>query len=324
MSIERLRNNYADVKPLAERLKVALLHEIGELLAGKEISLAVPLEARVKSWVSLEEKLERKALSLASVETLDDLVGIRSILLFRSDLSRTLSALSATFRVISLEDTGARLEESQFGYQSQHMIVQLPEEWSRIPSFRGLTDLRAEVQIRTVAQHIWAAASHKLQYKQEQNVPPPLRRTIHRISALLETVDLELDRVLEERSSYAQAAPAADTMQPLNVDLLSALLSEIFTDKNKAPEEDYSDLLSDLIALKVVTAEQLKAILGRHIDAVRNEEARRLMEERASYDAGEPLLATTKDRIDKGVFFTHTGLTRSALRFEFGDWALNR
>jgi ppGpp synthetase/RelA/SpoT-type nucleotidyltranferase len=33
----------------------------------------------------------------------------------------------------------------------------------------GLGGLRAEVQVRTTAQHIWAAASHKLQYKHEES-----------------------------------------------------------------------------------------------------------------------------------------------------------
>lgn len=59
-----------------------------------------------------------------------------------------------------------------------------------------MSGLKAEVQVRTVTQHVWAAASHVLQYKQEASVPLPVRRSIYRVSALLETVDLEFERVL--------------------------------------------------------------------------------------------------------------------------------
>jgi ppGpp synthetase/RelA/SpoT-type nucleotidyltranferase len=62
-----------------------------------------------------------------------------------------------------------------------------------------------ELQLRTLAQHIWAVASHKLQYKREASVPVPIRRSINRVSALLEMVDLEFDRVLLEREQYVPA-----------------------------------------------------------------------------------------------------------------------
>lgn len=98
---------------------------------------------------------------------LDDLIGIRVILLFHRDLERIDRILRDELDVLAAEDTGSRLSETQFGYQSQHYIVRIPESWQNTPSFSGLRSLTAEVQVRTVAQHIWAAASHKLQYEQE-------------------------------------------------------------------------------------------------------------------------------------------------------------
>src|SRR5690606_25945786 len=104
------------------------------------------------------------------------------------------------------------------------------------------------------AQHTWAVASPKLQYKHEEGVPPPIRRTIHRVSALLETVDLEFERVLEERGSYiAAAADNVDLGELLNVDLLKATLSEILPEKNRVDNEPYADLLVDLLKFKVAS-----------------------------------------------------------------------
>jgi putative GTP pyrophosphokinase len=54
-----------------------------------------------------------------------------------------------------------------------------------------LVNLKAEIQVRTVLQHAWAAVSHKLQYKVNSEVPIELQRKLFRISALLELADDE-------------------------------------------------------------------------------------------------------------------------------------
>jgi hypothetical protein len=61
--------------------------------------------------------------------------------------------------------------------------------------------LKAEIQIRTVLQHAWAAISHKLQYKREDDVPAPLRRKLFRLSALFELADDEFISLREASSS---------------------------------------------------------------------------------------------------------------------------
>jgi putative GTP pyrophosphokinase len=71
--------------------------------------------------------------------------------------------------VLERQDAQLRLAEDQFGYASIHFAVELPASWLRVPSRAGLGGLRAEIQVRTTAQHIWAAASHKLQYKHEES-----------------------------------------------------------------------------------------------------------------------------------------------------------
>ncbi|MDP2033262.1 MAG: hypothetical protein Q8K29_07615 [Polaromonas sp.] len=315
IDLEAFREDFERAEPRARRLLTALLKEIEQLLGTQSLPLAVPLEGRVKTWDSIREKLDRKSLNIASPTDLNDFVGIRIILLFRSDVASAIEHLSKTFDVQSIEDTGKRLADSQFGYQSQHLIVTLQKSWAQVPSFSDLVGLKAEVQVRTVAQHIWAAASHKLQYKQEQSVPPPLRRTIFRISALLETVDLELDRVLDEKLEYAKTTSIAPPDDKLNVDLISAVLDEMLPAENKREEEDYSDLMVDLQLCKVETVGALRTIIQKHVKEV-------IVEDKSTVKARKEknsTLGTTADRIAKGVYFGHIGLVRMSLRREFGD-----
>lgn len=296
-----LQDQYNCVRERAARLKDALMHQLAHLLSTEAVTLAVPMEGRVKEWSSIEEKLTRKAIELKSVVDLDDLIGVRTILLFRHDVATVDKLLRTHLTILQSENTASRLNETQFGYQSQHYIANLPSSWLQLPSYGEFADLKVEIQLRTAAQHIWAAASHKLQYKQETSVPPPLRRSIHRVSALLETVDLEFDRLLDERRTYVeQDVKANKPNELLNVDIAERILSELLPPINKTEGENYSELLDDLLHFDITTASDLRKLLVKHKAAVELEDAK---------------LAAKKNR---SHFFSHVGLTRQALRQEVG------
>ena len=268
----------------------------------------------MKSLSSLEEKLERKSLEINSISDLHDLIGVRTILLFRQDLEKVGNVLRETFNILSVEDAGARLSEVQFGYQSQHYIVEFKPDWLKIPTFSGFSGLKAEIQVRTLAQHIWAAASHKLQYKQEQSVPPPLRRTIHRVSALLETVDLELERVLNERKSYiSEATETPKPSETLNVDLIKEILKEFYPDENSTGSENYAELLEELFKLNITTSSDLREVVEKNLGASMDGEKKAVQ---AAKEGGR--YRTTAERLSRGVFYSHVGLARQALKAAFG------
>lgn len=187
-SIENLELEYRGLVALADTFCTEVSRQVSHLLTDAGVTLGFPIESRVKSWASIVEKCDRKDLHLTALSDLNDLVGLRVVLLFRRDVVATCSLLEGHFEIVESYDTQERLQEDQFGYSSRHFVVRLPHRWLTIPTFSQLGPLKAEIQVRTVAQHIWAAASHTLQYKQEQNVPVPVRRSMSRVSALLETV----------------------------------------------------------------------------------------------------------------------------------------
>ncbi len=282
-----------------------MLAELDHLLKKENVALGVPIESRIKAWESIAEKAERKSIEFDSVAKLNDLIGIRLILLFSKDLAVVSKMLNSNLTVIQSEDKSAQLGESQFGYQSQHFIIKAPDEWTKLPTWSDLGGLRVEIQVRTLAQHIWAAVSHKLQYKQEAGVPPPLRRAINRASALLETVDVEFDRLLIARDEYLEAeSVVSDPDELLNVDLVEAVLTKIFPSANKSESEDYNDLLGDLVNFGIDNVGRLREVMKRHYV--------KIMDEEKKY--------TKKHRTP--VFFRHVGLARHGLRCEFGSQAV--
>ncbi len=298
-------------------MREAIHKQLQSLMEEANVTLAVPMESRVKQWQSIEDKLGRKMAAIEDIRLLTDLVGIRTILLFRTDLEQLDTIIKSNFQVLESEDTSERLGETQFGYQSLHYNIKLPTAWLAVPTMAEFEDLQAEIQVRTIAQHIWAAASHKLQYKDEASVPRPIRRTINRASALLETVDLEFERVLAERHKYKEVNVAQ--MLPsdvLNVELLKSILDSTFPAQNKdADGENYGELLENLSHLSVSTVSQLRNLLKEHYDTVMRDEFEAF--ERARDSEYHP--GTSDARIEAGVYFTHVGLARSALGVEFGE-----
>lgn len=311
-----LEASYRKAFPLAQKLEAAVKEQICSIIEDNDLTLGVPLESRVKSWNSIREKLERVGLQLKSAVEIQDLVGLRAIFLFRNELDAFQDAIRETFDVLSEEDTSERLQDSQFGYQSRHLILKLPASWCDLPSLRGLEALTVEVQIRTVAQHIWAAASHKLQYKREKSVPEPVRRAIFRVSALLETVDLEFMRVLEEREAYAEFSQSESNRDfALNVDSLREILHSKLPAENYREGEPYDRLLLNLNDLGVETGHRVVEIINRHLSKAIESDQKEVEKRRdmKSFDG------TNKERIDSGVYWTHVGLMRQVLIEEFGE-----
>lgn len=332
VTTSELKASYDTLLPTTVKFKDKLLEEIGEVLAQVDVSLATPIEGRVKTWQSTVQKLKKSNLTLQSASELEDLIGIRLILLFTRDIDRVCEALSQTFDVLNIEDTGARLGQSEFGYQSIHMQIQAPETWLALPSFSAFRGFTAEIQVRTVSQHLWAAASHLLQYKVEEGVPIPLRRSIHRVSALLETVDLEFERVLEDREKYLRQIHEFGPQTVLDVDVLTHFLTENLPEVNRQQDDQNAELLVNLHNAKVNTVGDLLNLFANSKDAALKHDARiasffadpGFVESSADEDddaeysvevdgmryAGD---RSTVERGGQGAFYSHIGLVRMML-----------
>ncbi|WP_372719258.1 GTP pyrophosphokinase family protein [Novipirellula sp.] len=314
-----LKSEYDRLHPVARRFAETLRQQIGALISKNGLSLGVPIESRVKTWNSLSEKLERKHIAPKSVLELDDLIGIRVILLFQRDLDTMHGFLNRELSVLSHENTANRLQEAQFGYQSVHYSLALPGDWLNVPTMTDFRGLKAELQVRTLSQHIWAAASHKLQYKNEQSVPLQLRRSIHRVSAILETVDLEFERLLVDRDQYISSTVATSNAGPLNVDVLRTILADEWPSENAGEEESYSALLLELREFGIESTADLRKLISDQRKCVMKDERTQLKIRVEQLEQGKPILGTSEERTERGVFFTHVGLTRTALECKDSD-----
>jgi len=205
---------------------------IEELLQEKGLDY-VQVEARAKSVDSFVAKLARRpGKYLDPLKDMHDLAGVRIICYYLNDVARVGALIEQEFAVDG-ENSWSREERSdpdRFGYASDHYVVSCSSAREALPEWNSYSGMRAEIQVRTVLQHAWAAIDHKLAYKRASDVPKPLRRQLSRVSALLEVGDeqFEAARSASERldASYDARARAGEFDIPIDVASLHAYLAD--------------------------------------------------------------------------------------------------
>lgn len=314
-NISELKKQYTSVCDVAERFKNELCHELIKLIDDNGLKLGFPIQKRIKTWSSIKDKLLDQNLKLKSIKQLQDLIGLRIVFLYKRDLKLIENIIQKTFVVKKRYDTSDRLAENQFGYSSIHFVIQFPKEWLKVPSLSEFGGFSAEIQIRTLAQHIWSEVSHELQYKTKEDVPLNLIRPIYRTSALLETVDLEFERLLQEREEYRKQIDKKID-QELNVDSIEQILDSILPSENKDFFEEYAQLHKEILKKGIKTTDQLRNFVKDNIEwAIEDDKNRVASEIEESREAGMPTCPPDDwERVRKGYFFTHAGLLRGMLK----------
>jgi len=259
----KIEEEYKTISSDLINFENALMEQLEKLF--KDIKLGFPIQHRVKTANSIKEKHESKRYTIKkSIQELQDLVGFRIILLFKRDVNEVIKLIEENFEIINSYDTSDKLAHDQFGYSSKHLNVKIKKEWLNVPTFRGVENYTAEIQVRTLSQHNWAETSNVLQYKNEANVPKEILRTIGRVSALLETVDLELERTLNERETYVSKIDIK-VNQELNIETMKVVFDKFLPIMIYRDTQNYSELLAMLEFFNIVNIEDLVNLIRNYV-----------------------------------------------------------
>lgn len=178
---------------------------IGRILASNQIKVS-NFALRIKSEETLRKKIMYKH-KYHSIEDITDVVACRLITLFESDLDLIVKLLFENFDVVEFLDKRQKqqLDHISFGYNSIHMIVRFTEERCALVEYAPYRGICFEIQIRTALQHSWAEVEHGLGYKNDYEIPIEIRRRLNRLSASLEMLDEEFDRINKDIQAYNQS-----------------------------------------------------------------------------------------------------------------------
>lgn len=204
MDSEKLLASYANAKEGYESFCASVADLINRLLKNEGI-LVHSLKARCKTADSLRGKIQKKA-AYENLDQITDLVGVRIITHYASDVDRVAKLIEMEFDIDSENSVDKRviLDPDQFGYLSLHYVASLKRERYSLNEYRAYKGLRFEVQIRSILQHAWAEIEHDIGYKSAVDVPRQIRRRFSRLAGLLELADEEFIAIRNELLSYEQ------------------------------------------------------------------------------------------------------------------------
>jgi ppGpp synthetase/RelA/SpoT-type nucleotidyltranferase len=175
--------------------------DFGRLVATR-IGTAVQQEgvwcdttSRAKDLHSLIKKLMK---GKHTYDTLPDKAGARCVVRY---LSETEIVVTLARSIFDCEEEDRKLDELGFerlGYLSTHLSVRLRPADPDVVHYNGY---RAELQIKTLSQHLWSEMSHDSVYKNDDELrflPVALRRRVYLMAGLIEVADQEFDRLNDE------------------------------------------------------------------------------------------------------------------------------
>lgn len=172
-----------------------ILHRIGKQIATEYI-----IQNRVKSLTSFAEKILRQPHYKDPITEMTDICGLRLILPTIDDVKRASILIKENF-VIDLSIGKKKVESlavSEFGYRTDSYSITLNEisplsKDLNIP--KSYLSQKAEIQVRTINEHAYAAIYHDLGYKGAHKLKDQWQREFHRSAALLEQIDESISRI---------------------------------------------------------------------------------------------------------------------------------
>ena len=172
-----------------------------------------PIEAvssRIKTHDSIVAKAQRVCCPLTADDirtNILDIAGVRITFCRVSDTYRIAARLSdlPDVTVTEVEDYIAKPKPN--GYKSLHMIVEIPVRLGN-----RVQQVPVEVQIRTIAQNLWASCEHTVSYTYPRAVPDRLLDTLTQAADAANRLGIKIERLDNEVA--ALCAADSDDDQP--------------------------------------------------------------------------------------------------------------
>lgn len=198
VNLEKARSWFEDFQQLMAYYRCAIMEiETKFNVLNEEFSLEHDrnpingMKSRLKSPISIKEKLDRKNLDtdISTIEQeLNDIAGIRVICSFPDDVYMLADALLKQDDITLIEKKDYIKNPKPNGYRSLHLIVSVP-----IFLAKEKRNMKVEIQLRTIAQDFWASLEHQLRYKKDTNFTDEMANELLYCANLSAELDEKMD-----------------------------------------------------------------------------------------------------------------------------------
>ncbi|RKR05860.1 ppGpp synthetase/RelA/SpoT-type nucleotidyltransferase [Flavobacterium sp. 90] len=263
-------------REIYESFRKRIVNLLEDLIMHADINIH-QINSRTKAFDSISNKIIKKN-KYTDLNEITDIVGIRIITYLESEVDNVEKLIRKEFKIDEKNSIDKRkLQTDQFGYRSLHIVGSLDESRLKLTEYEIYKGLKFEIQIRSVLQHAWAEIEHDLGYKGKSSIPDSYVRSFNRVAALLESADLEFDRLKKELTDYESKVSELIAVDPENVSINQASLDALVKSNQtfeKAREyiikefdvtfdalNDYSDIIDKFEFLNVLNIKELQTLI---------------------------------------------------------------
>ncbi len=157
------------------------------------------VKGRIKSLESIKAKLEKHHKEFTAenvIQNVKDIVGIRIVCSFLSDVFDMVYLISHTKNIIIKQREDYIQNPKDTGYMSYHLQVLVPVYLQEHAEY-----IECEIQIRTVAMDFWATLDHKISYKFQKDIPDEIKSQMFDYAKIIQELDkkmLDLNKIVQK------------------------------------------------------------------------------------------------------------------------------
>ncbi|WP_276316066.1 GTP pyrophosphokinase [Paenibacillus lignilyticus] len=182
--------------------KLTILNE--ELQFVQHYNPIEHVKTRIKSPESIVEKLQRKGVEVSKENAaahIRDIAGVRVICSFTTDVYRVYEMILRQGDVKVIEVKDYIKDPKPNGYQSLHMIIEIPVFLSD-----RIEHVKVEIQLRTIAMDFWASLEHKIYYQFHDDMPDSIRDQLKETADMIGALDKRMLGLKEEVQRFSEDA----------------------------------------------------------------------------------------------------------------------
>jgi putative GTP pyrophosphokinase len=236
----------------------------------RHVGVRAEVTMRTKDVDSLVKKLILKP--QYTYESLGDKVGVRAVVRHEREVDDIVALIPSVLGCSDPDNTRQRLSEDKVGYISVHFDAWVKDDDPLCGKFPN-TKYRAEIQVRTLAQHLWAEMAHATSYKSGPVVLQDIKRRMHLLAGLIEVADNEFTRIDNEMAEMPDAAEFAIlkalereyyklSARPGNTNLSLEVIRHLWTLYGQTPEQ-VGRRFEALFLVKKETLRQVFALMSQ-------------------------------------------------------------
>ncbi len=160
------------------------------------------IKARLKSYASIKEKMQRQGIlpTPGNIrEHLNDIAGVRVICSFLDDVYAVADALLKQDDIVLIRRKDYIQSPKPNGYRSLHLIIEVPIFLQHEKHM-----VKVEIQLRTIAMDFWASLEHQMRYKKNFEFTDRMAQELLECATMSAALDERMELLHEQINDSAK------------------------------------------------------------------------------------------------------------------------